>query len=192
MASPPDPAPATTPAPATAPALEQNQPPDQQTTSATPARPERRPRAGGLLPALAIALVSWLLIGSISHSPPAIAALGDGIIALDVALVFVQIPMLFLALDSASDLWPGRGSATFTAAVVGLGVASAYALRAADGWANGSQGLFWTLGGMYGGVALEWLTGFWARLERRLERSATRGDGTPMQTAAVKTSQSGQ
>ncbi|TKW53115.1 hypothetical protein CTA1_5996 [Colletotrichum tanaceti] len=188
MASPPDPALATAPALTTASALERNQPPKQQTAPATPARPERRPRAGGLLPALAIALVSWLLIGSVSHSPPAVAALGDAIIALDAALVLVQVPMLFLALDCASDLWPGRGSATSTAAVAGLGVATAYALRAADGWDNGSQGLFWALGGVYGAVALECLTGFWARLERRLERSATRGDGALLQTAVVKTS----
>ncbi|TQN73974.1 hypothetical protein CSHISOI_01457 [Colletotrichum shisoi] len=173
MASPPpDPAPATAHAPTTAPALEQNQPPNQQTT---PARPEPRPRAGGLLPALAIALVSWLLIGSISHSPPAIAALGDAIIALDFALVLVQIPMLFLALDCASFRSVAR-----------LRVRHHHGGRRQTRRRVG--GLFWALGGMYGGVALEWLTGFWARLERRLESSATGGDGTLLQTAAVKTS----
>ncbi|KZL85155.1 hypothetical protein CI238_02988 [Colletotrichum incanum] len=138
-------------------------------------RPERNPSAGSFLPTLSVAVICWLLIGSISYSPAARASVGDGFIVLNMFLVPVQLALLLFAGAEARGLWPRRTSAIFTAGTAGFGAAMLYAIWAAEGWAHWGQGLFWALGGIYGGVALEVVTGFWSWLGRRLERSASTG-----------------
>ncbi|KZL68217.1 hypothetical protein CT0861_08587 [Colletotrichum tofieldiae] len=137
--------------------------------------PERNPSAGSFLSTLSVAVVCWLLIGTISYSPAARASVGDGFILLSVLLVPAQLVLLTLAGAAARGLWPRRTSAIFTAGTAGFGAAILFAIWAAESWAHWGQGLFWALGGVYGGVALEVATGFWSWLGRRLERSAGRG-----------------
>ncbi|KAK2009632.1 hypothetical protein LZ32DRAFT_608289 [Colletotrichum eremochloae] len=86
-------------------------------------------------------------------------------------LVFCQLIMLPIALGAADGLWPGRFAALSTAATVGLGAASAYAIFTAGDWAHWGQGLFWSLAGAYGGIAFEAATGFWSWTRERLERT---------------------
>ncbi|GKT41974.1 uncharacterized protein ColSpa_02155 [Colletotrichum spaethianum] len=138
-------------------------------------RPERNRSAGCLLPAFSGAIVCWLLIGSISYSPVARASLGDAFIALAVFLIFFQAVLLLIACTEVGMLWPGRASPTLTAGTAGFAAAMPGAIWAAESWAHWGQGLFWALGGIYGGVALEVVTGFWSRVTRRLERSARSG-----------------
>ncbi|GKT83146.1 hypothetical protein Ct61P_00996 [Colletotrichum tofieldiae] len=143
--------------------------------------PERNPSAGSFLSTLSVAVVCWLLIGTISYSPAARASVGDGFILLSVLLVPAQLVLLTLAGAAARGLWPRRTSAIFTAGTAGFGAAILFAIWAAESWAHWGQGLFWALGVYTGALRWRWprafgpgLGGGWRGLRAGVEERAGR------------------
>lgn len=125
--------------------------------------------AGPLIGTLATSLVAWLIMGALAY--------GDGtIITIDTTAAFTKIlflillSSLFFAALETSYAWPNRVAAIYTAATMGFGATASYSILS-TGLGNGFHRAFWSLGGIFGGLLFEALTGVFTTCVYKLEAS---------------------
>ncbi|WYZ38332.1 hypothetical protein EsH8_III_000246 [Colletotrichum jinshuiense] len=118
---------------------------------------------------LSTSFVAWLLIGASAYGD-------DSFIPVEALPLFtgllstIFVVCLIFATAELQTARPGRSGVYYTAAIMGFGVSASYSLIS-SGWANAHHRIFWALGGTFGGLLLETLTGFCAFCARWLQAS---------------------
>lgn len=124
-----------------------------------PNHPPQSSLTGILVGFLSTSFVFWLLIGALAYS--------DGTFVSLEALPFLTAPLSVFMVTCLVFVAAEVPAIYYTAAITGFGISAVYSLVSV-GWANNHRRVFWALGGLFGGLLLEAVTGLHRICARRL------------------------
>lgn len=128
---------------------------------------------GLLMSLLSTSIVAWLIIGALAYGDEAFTS-PDVMPFFTLILSMVMVACLVVFAAIFQDTRPSRGGVYYTAAITGFGASTVYSVTSA-GWGNVHRRIFWSYGGIFGGVLVEALTGGYTLFARRLESSLPDG-----------------
>ncbi|KAL0935575.1 uncharacterized protein CTRU02_210166 [Colletotrichum truncatum] len=146
--------------------------------------PPKAGDAGVLMGLLSTSFVAWLLIGALAHCDDSFMPVETAWI-LTASLSFILAVCLILSTAECPTSTHSQGAAYYTAAIMGFGVSTIYALTS-NGWYHNQRRVFWSLSGLFGGIFLEASTGFFSSCARRLQASMINSESVTGLSGAAK------